>query len=259
MSTSVPISASGRNRPLQPTGNHTVRKARLAILLSGRGSNMVALVKAVHGGVLRELAEVAVVFSNKPDAPGLETAAALGCVTASLTSQGRKRQEFDAEVVDILTSYQPDYIVLAGYMRILSPTFIRAFAGRILNIHPADTHQHQGLHAYEWAFEKQLEETKITVHLVDEGLDTGPVLAQHPVDLQGADTLAEVERRGLAVEHFLYADTLARLIRGELPSPTPEPAAASAAVSQSSSEPLVPLSSGSASPAGEALGGEASR
>ncbi|QJX46366.1 phosphoribosylglycinamide formyltransferase [Hymenobacter taeanensis] len=240
MCTSVPISASGRNRPLQETGNHSIRKQRLAILLSGRGSNMVALVQAVQRGVLSGLAEVAVVFSNKPDAPGLETAAAMGCATASLSSQGRKRAEFDAEVVEVLGQYQPDYIVLAGYMRILSPTFIRAFAGRIVNIHPADTHQHQGLHAYEWAFENQLPETKITVHLVDEGLDTGPILAQHPVDLRGADTLGEVEHRGLAVEHFLYADTLARLIRGELSAPTPEP--------------LLPSAAGS-SPHGEAAGG----
>ncbi|WP_246558727.1 phosphoribosylglycinamide formyltransferase [Hymenobacter piscis] len=200
---------------MAPTGNHSAPRARLAILLSGRGSNMVALVQAVQQGVLQGLAEVAVVFSNVPDAPGLATAAALGCPTASLSSQGRKRAEFDAEVVDVLQQYRPDYVVLAGYMRILSPTFIRAFAGRILNIHPADTHQHQGLHAYEWAFDNHLPETKITVHLVDEGLDTGPILAQHPVDLRGAATLAEVERRGLAVEHRVYAETLAALIKQE--------------------------------------------
>ncbi|SHL60160.1 phosphoribosylglycinamide formyltransferase [Hymenobacter psychrotolerans] len=198
---------------MQETGKHSIRKQRLAILLSGRGSNMVALVKAVQHGILQGVAEVAVVFSNKPDAPGLETAAAMGCPTASLSSEGRKRAEFDAEVVEVLRQYQPDYVVLAGYMRILSPTFVRAFAGRILNIHPADTRQHQGLHAYEWAFENQLPETKITVHLVDEGLDTGPILAQHPVDLHGADTLEEVERRGLAVEHRVYAETLAELIK----------------------------------------------
>ncbi|QNE41000.1 phosphoribosylglycinamide formyltransferase [Hymenobacter sp. NBH84] len=198
----------------------TTNLPRLAILLSGRGSNMVALVEAVQRGVLQGVAEVAVVFSNKPDAPGLTTAAALGCPTASLAPEGRKRAEYDAAVVNLLQSYQPDYVVLAGYMRILSPVFVRAFAGRIVNIHPADTHQHQGLHAYEWAFENRLPETKITVHLVDEGLDTGPILAQGPVDLRGADTLAEVERRGLAVEHQLYANTLAQLIRQELPTPS---------------------------------------
>ena len=198
------------------------RKQRLAILLSGRGSNMVALVDSVQMGALRELAEVAVVFSNNPDAPGLATAAALGCQTATLAPAGRKRADYDAAVVQLLREYEPDYLVLAGYMRILSPVFVRAYAGRILNIHPADTHLHQGLHAYEWAFENKLAETKITVHLVDEGLDTGPVLAQRPVDLRGANSLAEVERRGLLVEHELYADTLVRLFKGQLtPSTTP--------------------------------------
>jgi phosphoribosylglycinamide formyltransferase-1 len=186
--------------------------ARLAILLSGRGSNMLALAEAVRAGVLQGVAEIAVVFSNDPAAPGLESAAALGLPTASLPSKGRKRESFDLDVVAILRNYQPDYVVLAGYMRVLSPAFVRAFAGRIINIHPADTHQHQGLHAYEWAFDNRLAETKITVHLVDEGLDTGPILAQRVVNLVGADTLAEVQRRGLAVEHTLYADTLAALI-----------------------------------------------
>ncbi|MCC3154502.1 phosphoribosylglycinamide formyltransferase [Hymenobacter sp. BT770] len=189
------------------------RKARLVILLSGRGSNMLSLVQATKTGALHGLAEVAVVFSNKPDAPGLALAASQGCPVASLPSQGRKREAFDAEAAALLQQYSPDFVVLAGYMRILSPAFIQPFAGRILNIHPADTHQHQGLHAYEWAFDNKLAETKITVHLVDEGLDTGPILAQEPVDLRGADTLAEVERRGLAVEHRLYAETLAELIK----------------------------------------------
>ena len=189
------------------------RPARLAILLSGRGSNMLALAEAVRAGVLRRVAEIVVVFSNDPAAPGLESAAALGLPTASLASKGRKRVEFDQEVVKVLQQYQPDYVVLAGYMRVLSPTFVRAFAGCILNIHPADTHQHQGLHAYEWAFDNRLPETKITVHLVDEGLDTGPILAQRVVNLVGAESLAEVQRRGLAVEHVLYADTLAEVIK----------------------------------------------
>jgi len=189
------------------------RVARLAILLSGRGSNMLALAEAVRLGALRGLAEVAVVFSNDPAAYGLEAAAALGLPVASLPSKGRKREEFDREVVEVLQAYQPDYVVLAGYMRVLSPTFVRAFAGRIVNIHPADTHQHQGLHAYEWAFDNHLAATKITVHLVDEGLDTGPILAQRVVNLEGATTLVEVQRRGLAVEHVLYAETLASLLK----------------------------------------------
>ena len=201
-----------RLAPLSIGEGQGERPARLAILLSGRGSNMLALLEATKTGVLQGLAEVVVVFSNKPDAFGLEAAAALGCPVASLLSQGRKRETFDADAAQLLQQYQPDWVVLAGYMRILSPAFIQPFAGRIINIHPADTHQHQGLHAYEWAFDNKLPETKITVHLVDEGLDTGPILAQQTVDLRGADTLAEVERRGLAVEHEVYAETLKHLI-----------------------------------------------
>ena len=201
-----------RLAPLSIGEGQGERPARLAILLSGRGSNMLALLEATKTGVLQGLAEVVVVFSNKPDAFGLEAAAALGCPVASLPSQGRKRETFDADAAQLLQQYQPDWVVLAGYMRILSPAFIQPFAGRIINIHPADTHQHQGLHAYEWAFDNKLSETKITVHLVDEGLDTGPILAQQTVDLRGADTLAEVERRGLAVEHEVYAETLKHLI-----------------------------------------------
>ncbi|UOQ65933.1 phosphoribosylglycinamide formyltransferase [Hymenobacter volaticus] len=213
---SAPTETSAPGSFLAKEGGQPDVPKRLAILLSGRGSNMVALVKAVQQGELHGLSEIAVVFSNKPDAPGLATAAELGCPTASLVSQGLKRPEYDAEVVKLLQTYQPDYVVLAGYMRILSPVFIQAFAGRILNIHPADTHQHQGLHAYEWAFNNRLSETKITVHMVDEGLDTGPILAQRTVDLRGADTLSEVERRGLLVEHELYANTLVRLLQGQL-------------------------------------------
>ncbi len=213
----APAAAPGRGPETPaPAANARPAKARLAILLSGRGSNMLALVQATQTGILQDLAEVVVVFSNKPDAPGLTSAAALGCPVAALPSQGRKREAFDAEAAALLAQYQPDFVVLAGYMRILSAAFIQPFAGRILNIHPADTHQHQGLHAYEWAFDNQLPETKITVHLVDEGLDTGPVLAQQTVDLRGADTLAEVERRGLAVEHELYARALSTLIQGPL-------------------------------------------
>ena len=204
--------AGPRGGLVRPT---PARPARLAILISGRGSNMLALLEATKTGVLQGLAEVVVVFSNQPDTLGLEAAAAHGCPVAALPSQGRHREAFDAEAAQLLQQYQPDLVVLAGYMRILSSAFIQPFAGRILNIHPADTHQHQGLHAYEWAFDNQLPETKITVHLVDEGLDTGPILAQQTVDLRGADTLAEVERRGLAVEHELYARALADLIQNK--------------------------------------------
>jgi len=110
--------------------------------------------------------------------------------------------------VKLLKPYRIDYIVLAGFMRLLSPLFIKAYKNRIINIHPADTKEFKGVGAYEWAFENRKEFTKITVHYVDEGVDTGPVIAQKEVDLRGADSLHEVERRGLSVEHSFYSEAL---------------------------------------------------
>ena len=187
-------------------------KPRVAILLSGRGSNMVALVEQVQDGILRDRCEVAAVLSNKPDAAGLAKASALGVPTIGLESRGKRRSAFDRELLDALEPLAPDWIVLAGYMRILTPQVIRRYPGHIVNIHPADTRRHQGLHGYEWAWEQRLDSTTVTVHVVDEGLDTGPILAQREVDLRGATSLADVERRGLAVEHVFYAQILHGLL-----------------------------------------------
>ncbi|HEY3446734.1 MAG TPA: phosphoribosylglycinamide formyltransferase, partial [Myxococcales bacterium] len=182
------------------------RRQRLAVLVSGRGSNLEALAKSVRSGLLAPLAEIVVVASNRPAAPALVKARTLGLSTLCLPSKGREREDFDAELAERLAGYRPDWIALAGYLRILSPVFVRRFPGRIVNVHPADTRQHQGLHGYQWAFERGLAETKVTVHLVDEGLDTGRIVAQRAVDLRGAGSLEEVERRGLAVEHALYPE-----------------------------------------------------
>ena len=173
---------------------------------------MEAIIEACNTGVLKDWAEIVLVFSNKPSAAGLETAAAAGLPTQALPSKGKKRGQFDQEVVELLSNYDLDYIILAGYMRVLSPTFVEAYRGKIINIHPADTTQHQGLHAYEWAFEQGLEETKITVHYVDEGLDTGSIIAQYPVDLKGVESLEEVEKRGLAVEHANYSRAIRNIL-----------------------------------------------
>jgi phosphoribosylglycinamide formyltransferase-1 len=100
-------------------------------------------------------------------------------------------------------------------MRVLSPSFVQAYQGRIINVHPADTQLHQGLHAYEWAFEQQLAQTKITVHDVDEGMDTGGVIGQAEVDLRGVQSLEEVEKRGLSVEHKFYSQVIRELILNE--------------------------------------------
>lgn len=185
---------------------------RVAILISGRGSNMVALVQAVRGGVLAGCCEIAAVVSSRPGAPGLERARKMGLAVFALDARGMAKDAYDDALLAVLENGRADVVVLAGYMRILSPRVVAAYRGRVVNIHPADTAVHQGLHGYEWAFERRLPSTKITVHLVDEGLDTGAVLAQREVDLRGADTLEEVERRGLAVEHELYPEALKQFL-----------------------------------------------
>ena len=194
-------------------------KRRLAILISGRGSNMEAVARSCRDGVLADLAEVVLVVANRPSARGLEVAAELGLETAVVRSRGRSRAAFERELMALLDPLEVDWVVLAGFMRLLSPLFVGHFRGRIVNIHPADTAAYKGLHGYEWALEQGLAATWVTVHLVDEGMDTGPVVAQAEVDLRGAGTLQEVEHRGLAVEHRFYAEVLAGLCRGELDLP----------------------------------------
>lgn len=186
-------------------------RKKIAIFISGRGSNMRAIVENCQHGILKDVAQVELVFANKESAAGLAYAQSQGLETQSINSKGLKRVNFDQKVMALLDNYDLDYIILAGYMRVLSKPFVQAYQGKIINIHPADTQQHQGLHAYEWAFEQQLEATKITVHFVDEGMDTGSVIAQADVDLKGVTSLEEVEKRGLAVEHKFYSRTLKAL------------------------------------------------
>ncbi len=184
---------------------------KLIIFISGRGSNMKRIIEETQNGILKDVAEVVLVFSDKPEAPGLAIAESMGIKTETLSSIGLKRKEYDEKVSEIIEKYAFDLIILAGYMRILSPEFVRKYPKKIINIHPADTKRHQGLDAYKWAFENHLPETKITVHYVDEGMDTGEIIAQKTVDLRGCKTLEEVEQRGLAVEHKLYPEVIKKL------------------------------------------------
>jgi len=185
---------------------------RLAILISGRGSNMKAILEESRDGILKGLCTVSVVVSNVCDAAGLETAREAGVDALCVPSKGKKRQAFEMELIETLEPYKPDYIVLAGFMRILTPYFINHYRNRILNIHPADTSLFQGVGGYEWAFEKKLKETKISVHFIDDGVDTGPVIAQRTVDLRGADSLEEVQNRGLKVERQFYSEVIRDVI-----------------------------------------------
>jgi len=182
-------------------------------MISGRGSNMEAILRNTISGKLESLVEITSVFSNKEDAPGLETAEKLGFSTKIITSKGKKRDQYNIELKEWLEKIDIDYIILAGYMLIIPSEIINIFPERIINIHPADTRQHQGLHGYEWAWNNKLSETKITIHYVDKGLDTGKIIAQKVVDLRNANSLEDIEKTGLKVEHEMYSDVLAEMFR----------------------------------------------
>ncbi len=183
-------------------------KKKIAILISGRGSNMLAIARNVQSGVLKDICTIQSVFSNKSDAEGLQKTSGLGIPTYVITSKGKKRKTYNKLLLDYLDELNPDYIILAGYMKIISPEIIKEFPNRIINIHPADTSFHQGLHGYEWACENMLEKTKITVHFVNKGLDTGKVIGKKVVDISDCETLEEVEQKGLKVEHWFYSECL---------------------------------------------------
>ncbi len=190
-------------------------KKRIAIFISGRGSNMEAIVKQTRNGILRGVCDVVAVFSNRPSAEGCKIAASYGIPAVSIPSRGKKREDFDREVIERMKFYRPDYIVLAGYMRLLSPVFIQAYPGRIINIHPADSRFYQGVEGYAWALRKSLPSTCITVHYVDEGMDTGEIIEQRELDIRGMETLKEVERAGLALEHKMYSEVLKKIFEND--------------------------------------------
>jgi len=186
-------------------------KKRVAILISGHGSNMEAIIKNSKNGILKDHCEIVLILSNRENAEGLQIASSYGIETTCIISKGKKREDYDLELVSFLKQYELDYIVLAGFMRILSSAFIKTFKNRIINIHPADTDKFKGLGAYEWAFKNKLDSTKITVHFVDSGVDTGKVIGKCNVDLKDAKTLSEVKNRGLKVEHKFYSEMLEKV------------------------------------------------
>ena len=192
-----------------------MKTKRIIVLISGRGSNMEAIVRNIQSGNLKDICKIQSVFSNKENAKGLQIAEGLGIQNHCIPSKGKKSKTYNALLLDWLKQKNPDFIILAGYMKILSPEIIREFPKRIINIHPADTLQHQGLHGYDWAFENKLETTKVTVHYVDEGLDTGKIIGQSAVNLIGCKSLEEVEQKGLKVEHKFYSECLRKVLTGK--------------------------------------------
>ncbi len=191
-------------------------KKRVAILISGRGSNLERILCEVETGVLAGACEVVSVISNRADAGGLAIAARHDVPTRVVPSAGRSTLAYGRDLLAALEPLSVDYVVLAGFLRILSPDVVARYRDRVVNIHPPTRRPIRERMATSGRSSRRLEATTITVHLVDEGLDTGRVLAQRVVDLDGATTFDDVVRRGLEVEHALYSETLARLFAGRL-------------------------------------------
>ncbi|HET6266148.1 MAG TPA: phosphoribosylglycinamide formyltransferase [Acidobacteriota bacterium] len=180
---------------------------RIAVLISGRGSNLKSLLDACAKGEIR--ARIALVISNKADAPGLQYARDAAIETAVLShKQYPEREEYDAQIVEILKARQIDLVCLAGFMRLLSPVLIRAFPMRILNVHPALLPAFPGLHGQKQAVDYGVKVTGCTVHFVDEGLDSGPIILQNTIEVKPDDTEESLSARLLPMEHKTYAEAV---------------------------------------------------
>lgn len=182
----------------------------LGILLSGRGSNFEAIARNIEAG--RIPARIAVVISNREDAAGLARAREMRLETRFVPSPGKSREAYDREVVAVLKELRVDLVCLAGFMRVLSPYFVREFPGRILNIHPALLPAFPGLEAQKQALEAGVKFTGCTVHIVDEGVDTGPIVCQAAVPVLDDDTVESLSARILKEEHRIYSEAIALLL-----------------------------------------------
>jgi phosphoribosylglycinamide formyltransferase-1 len=188
---------------------------KIGILISGRGSNMVALVDAVKGGEIPN-SEIAVVISDKPEAAGLEKARERGVETVVIERRGRSREEHDAEIIAELRKRNVELVCLAGYMRLLSPSFIRAFPDRIVNIHPSLLPAYPGLDVHERVLAAGEKVSGCTVHFVNEDLDAGPIILQRDVEVENGDTVESLSARILEQEHGAYVEAVRRITAGEL-------------------------------------------
>ena len=190
------------------------RAHRLGILLSGRGSNFLAIAEAIEQGRIAN-ARIAVVISNRRDAPGISLAENNGFATEVIEPQGRPRAEHDAEIIASLRVHQVDLVCLAGYMRLLSVEFVRAFPQRILNIHPSLLPAFPGLEAQRQALEYGVTVSGCTVHFVDEELDHGVIVLQKTVPVLANDDEHTLTARILLQEHVAYAEAIGRVISGK--------------------------------------------
>ena len=187
---------------------------RLGILISGRGSNFEAIANAIARGRLE--AEIAIVISNRPNAPGLEIARQRGVPMRVITSAGVEREAYDKMLIEELRTHQVDLVCLAGFMRMLSASVIRAFPNRVVNIHPSLLPAFSGLDAQRQALEYGVRIAGCTVHFVDEFLDSGPVILQAAVPVMEGDTLESLSARILAQEHAIYPRAIGYIVDGRV-------------------------------------------
>jgi phosphoribosylglycinamide formyltransferase-1 len=187
---------------------------KIGILLSGRGSNFDAIADSIKAGRLH--AEIAIVISNRADAPGLDSAKRRGLNAHMISSKHRVREEHDAEVVAALKQAEVDLVCLAGYMRLLSPGFIRAFSNRIVNIHPSLLPAFPSMGAQKQALEYGVKVTGCTVHFVDEHLDHGPIILQKTVAVLDGDDVHTLSARILEQEHTAYSEAIEFVLSGEV-------------------------------------------
>ena len=187
---------------------------RLGILLSGRGSNFLAIARAIREHRLLGV-KIAVVLSNREDALGLDIAREMGLPAFAIPSAGRKRADHDAEMIAQLHHYNVDLVCLAGYMRIISPAFVAAFPNRILNVHPSLLPAFPGLDAQHQAFNYGAKVAGCTVHFVDEAVDHGVIILQKTVPVLDEDTPETLSARILEQEHQAYPEAIARVLSGD--------------------------------------------
>jgi phosphoribosylglycinamide formyltransferase-1 len=185
---------------------------RVGVLISGRGSNLQALIDAAAGGHLG--GEIAVVVSNVAEAPGLERARQAGIPALVRDHRGRTREQFDREIIAVLREHEVDLVCLAGFMRLLSAEFLQAFSGRVVNVHPSLLPAFPGRDAQRQAWAWGVKVSGATVHLVDEGLDSGPIVLQEAVHVLETDTAETLAERILEAEHRIYPQAVRLLLEG---------------------------------------------
>jgi phosphoribosylglycinamide formyltransferase-1 len=188
---------------------------KIGILISGRGSNMTAIVEAVLSGEIPN-SEVCIVISDKTSAEGLEKAKKRGIETTTITRKGRTREEHDAEIIAELKRHDVELVCLAGYMRLLSCDFVHRFPDKIVNIHPSLLPAFPGLDAQRQAIEYGVKISGCTVHFVDDELDHGAILAQKAVEVAENDTAESLSAKILEHEHALYVEAIKRIAKGKI-------------------------------------------